>query len=103
MRDLFEKMSCFSPIHSGFPEAVTRKCSVKKVFLEILQNSQENTCTRVSFLVKRRLGHNVFSCELCEISKNTYSYRTPPVAASVVGYENKKFRGLFWTLSNIFL
>ena len=82
MRDLFEKMSCFSPIHSGFPEAVTRKCSVKKVFLEILQNSQENTCTRVSFLVKRRLGHNVFSCELCEMSKNTYSYRTPPVAAS---------------------
>ena len=77
MRDLFEKMSCYSPIHSGFPEAVTRKCSVKKVFLEILQNSQENTCARVSFF-----GHNVFSCELCEISKNTFSYRTPPVAAS---------------------
>ena len=31
-------------------EAVFRKCSVKKVFLEILQNSQESTCTRVSFL-----------------------------------------------------
>ena len=27
-------------------------CSVKKVFLEILQNSQENTCARVSFLIK---------------------------------------------------
>ena len=26
----------------------------------------------------------VFSCEFCEISKNSYSYRTPPVAASVV-------------------
>ena len=25
----------------------------------------------------------VFSCEFCEISKNTFSYRTPPVAASV--------------------
>ena len=24
----------------------------------------------------------VFSCEFCEISKNTFSYRTPPVAAS---------------------
>ena len=29
------------------PEAVTRKCSVKKVFLNISQNSQENTCARV--------------------------------------------------------
>ena len=26
---------------------------------------------------------HVFSCEFCEISKNTFSYRTPPVAASV--------------------
>ena len=25
------------------------RCSVKKVFLEILQNSQENTCARVLF------------------------------------------------------
>ena len=30
-------------------EPVVRKCSVKKVFLEISQNSQENTCARVSF------------------------------------------------------
>ena len=30
-------------------EAVTQTCSVKKVFLEISQNSQEKTCARVSF------------------------------------------------------
>ena len=30
-------------------EAVAHKWSVKKVFLEISQNSQENTCARVSF------------------------------------------------------
>ena len=30
-------------------EAVTQKYSVKKVFLQISQNSQENTCARVSF------------------------------------------------------
>ena len=30
-------------------EAVIQRCSVKKVFLEILQNLQENTCARVSF------------------------------------------------------
>ena len=29
-----------------------RRCSVKKVFLEILQNSEENTCARASFFNK---------------------------------------------------
>ena len=29
-----------------------RRCSVKKVFLEILQDSQKNTCARNSFLIK---------------------------------------------------
>ena len=33
-------------------EAVVRRCSVKKVFLEISQNSQENACARDSFLIK---------------------------------------------------
>ena len=31
----------------------------------------------------------VFSCEFCECSKNTFFYRTPPVAASVKNYEQK--------------
>ena len=33
-------------------EAVVHRCSMKKVFLEISQNSQENTCARASFLIK---------------------------------------------------
>ena len=33
-------------------EAAIRSCSVKTVFLKISQNSQENTCARVSFLIK---------------------------------------------------
>ena len=33
-------------------EAATRGVPCKKVFLEISQNSQENTCARVSFLIK---------------------------------------------------
>ena len=36
---------------------------------------------RPSTLLKRRLAQ-VFSCEFCEISKNTFSYSAPPVAAS---------------------
>ena len=34
---------------------VTRRCSVKKVSLTISQNSQGNTCARVSFLIKLRV------------------------------------------------
>ena len=56
-------------------EAVTGRGSMKKVFSEILPNSQEKTCARVSFL-------QVFSRNFCEISKNSLLYRTPPVAAS---------------------
>ena len=33
-------------------EVVVQRCSVKKVFLKTLQNSQENTSARVSFLIK---------------------------------------------------
>ena len=33
-------------------EAVFRRCSVKKVFLEISGNSQESTCAKISFLIK---------------------------------------------------
>ena len=73
-------------------EAATRGVLFTKVFLEISQNSQENTCVRVSFLIKlqawacnfikKETLTQVFSCEFCEISKNTFSYRTPLAAAS---------------------
>ena len=33
-------------------EALVQRCSVKNVFLEISQNSQENTCARASFSIK---------------------------------------------------
>ena len=50
------------------------------VFLKISQNSQENTCVRASFFTLTQK----FSCEFCEISKSTFSYRTPPVVASEI-------------------
>ena len=81
------------PSTSFLIEAVVRRCFVKQVFLEISQNLQENTCARVSFLlkllawacnfIKKDTPAQVFSCEFCEISKYTFSYRTPPVAAYV--------------------
>ena len=59
-------------------EAVAPSCSVKKMFLEISQ-----AC---NFIKKETLAQ-VFSCEFCESSKNTFSYRTPSLAASI----NRKF------------
>ena len=59
-----------------------QRCSMEKVLLEISQNSQENTCARVSFLIKlQALACNfikketlaqVFSCKFCKISKNIF-------------------------------
>ena len=56
-----------------------RRCDIQKkptekLFLEISQNSEENTCARVSacnFIKKETLAL-VFSCEFCEISKNIF-------------------------------
>ena len=75
-------------------ELVVQRCSVKKVFLEISQNWQENTCARVSFLIKvqahayacnlikKEALAQMFSCQFCEISKNRFFKRTPLVAGS---------------------
>ena len=35
-----------------YAKSVVQRCSVQKVFVEISQDSQENTCARVSFLIK---------------------------------------------------
>ena len=76
-----------------FTEAVARRRSLKKVLLEISQNSQEITCARDFFnkvtglikqaIIKKESLVQVFSCEFCEISKSTFFYRTLLVAASV--------------------
>ena len=51
----------------------------KKVFLKISQNSQENTCVGISFLIKacnfikKEAPTLAFSSEFCEIFENTFS------------------------------
>ena len=58
----------------------------------MLQNPQENICARVSFLIKlpawalnlfskKETLAQMLSCDFCKIFKNTFFYRTPPVAA----------------------
>ena len=76
-----------------FSEEIVWRCSLKKIFLKISRNSQENTCARVYFLIcwysRRRQAWGlqketlaqVFSCEFCKMFKKTFVHRTPLVAA----------------------
>ena len=69
--------------HLDRTEAVVWGCSVEKVFLEISQNLQENTCVRVSFLIKLQASKRDTCFPVsCEISKNSFPYRTLLVVAS---------------------
>ena len=56
----------------GFLEAVAWRCSVKKLFLDILQNSQKNTCAGVSFSIK-------LQAEACNFIKKRLWDRCFPV------------------------
>ena len=51
-RVLSTPLTLFYLIMVIMTETVAQRCSLKKVFLEISQNLQENTCARVSFLIK---------------------------------------------------
>ena len=55
-------------------EAVVQRCSVKKVFLNISQNSQENTFARLSTrnFIKKETLVQVFSCEVFEILRTPF-------------------------------
>ena len=52
---------------------------------------------RQSLFSKETLAE-MFSCEFCVISKNTFSYRTPPVAASECNLVNFLFLCLSYIL-----
>ena len=83
-------------------EAATRGVPFKKVFLEILQNSQENTCARVSFfdkvaglrlatLLRKDTRTKVFSCEFWEFSNNTFFTEYLQAIASVYFFSGNNF------------
>ena len=51
----------------------------KKISSEAVARRSAEACK----FIKKETLVQVFSCEFCEISNNTFYYRTPPVAASV--------------------
>ena len=55
MSNIYDEDFCknsSTTINVGQGSQAARGCSIRKVFLKISQNSQENTCDRVSFLIK---------------------------------------------------
>ena len=63
-----------------------RRCSIKKVFLKISQNSQEKTCSKVSFLVKfqasacnyikKKLPHRCFPANFAKLLRSSFLQNT---------------------------
>ena len=68
-------------------EAATRAVLQENMFLEISQNSQENTCSRASFLInfiKKETLTQAISYGFCEISKNIFFIEHLWTTASVI-------------------
>ena len=67
---IFDSITDFWNISElGYTKAVVQRCSVKNVFLEISQNSHENTCARVSLSIKLQASgyiKNICSTNLAE-------------------------------------
>ena len=79
------------------------RSSCSEVFCkkDVLRNFAKFTgkhLSRDSFLKKQPLA-KVFSCEFCEIPKNTFFYGTPPVAASGLYHRSfpVNFAKFLWT------
>ena len=89
---IYETKQC----HVLHLEAVTQRCSVKKVFSEISQNSQRNTCTRVSFLIRLN------PLRTATLLKKRLWYRCFPV--NFVTFLRTSFltKHLRWLLLNIY-
>ena len=72
----------------GYPkisEAAVCACSTKQLFLKILQNSQENTCTRIFFqpticnFIEKETPAYIFFCEFYDFFQERLYYGTRPV------------------------
>ena len=81
-------------------ESVGQRCSVKNVFLKISQNSQENTCDRVSLLlklqssacnfIKKETLAQVFSCQFSEIFKELLFLQNNSGGCFYILFKNKR-------------
>ena len=61
--------------HMKLTDAAIGSVLKEKVFLEISQDSHENTCNRVQAcnVIRKETLAQVFSCGFCEVFKNTFT------------------------------
>ena len=90
------KFSCNDSYRSSLPEVFCKdgvirnfvkfagKHLCQSFFFNKVAGLRPATLLKNILWLKKITLVQVFSCEFCEISKNTFSYRKPPVAASVV-------------------
>ena len=78
-------------------EAVTRRCSVVGALENFAKFTGKHLCQSLFFnnFIKKETLAQMFSCEFCEIFKNTFFKRTPLVAAFNSFILNKKWNGIF--------
>ena len=87
----------FICIYKWFSNDLRISCPEMLCKKGVLRNFAKRTgkylCQSLFFLIKLQAEAQpeaqVFSCKFCEISKNTFSYKTPPVAASMIWNQSK--------------
>ena len=103
MLSSFSSHLVFNPlgILLRYPEAVVRKCSIKRVFLNISQNSEENNCAGVSFSTKLQVDY----CRK-EIAARVFSYKiATSFIKNISGWrilDTKFFQAFFFFFLHIF-
>ena len=112
-------LSVINPFYTNvpLPGVVLHRCSVKKLFLKISQNSQANTCTRVSSLIrlqgiaglrpttllKKKIWHRCFPVNFVKFLKNIFFYWAPLVGASISLWPPRNVRKpeVFWRFQGV--
>ena len=69
---------------SSRPKVLCKRCSYKFHKIHRTPVPKHVACN----FIKKETMTQVFSCEICEISKSTFSYRTSPMATSAVSRQN---------------
>ena len=74
LKDTIQKISSRRKFKRLLSEAVAQSCSVKKVFLEISQNSQDNACARLrpATLLKKTLWHRCFPVNFAKFLRTPF-------------------------------
>ena len=73
---------------------------------QLLIGFQKSLLSEVCNFIKKETLAQMFSSEFCEISKNTFSYRTPPVATSgimMLAIEKSDKNAYYWSASEKYL